>query len=56
MWIEFQLEPLNTNRDKGAYLQSVRLDIPARVVIGTLGISPFMVSSSTKRQLIKITK
>jgi len=28
------------------YLQSVRLDMPAKVVIGTLGISPFILMLS----------
>lgn len=33
----------NFSEHNTVYLQSVRLEIPARVVMGTLGISPFIV-------------
>ena len=42
------------------YLQSVRLEIPARVVMGTLGTSPFMLDCGTcdeqKQKQKNITK
>ena len=35
------------------YLQSVRLAMPANVVIGTLGVSPFILASFWKLKTIK---
>jgi len=38
------IKSMNENKMLKAYLQSVRLVIPANVVIGTLGTSPFILT------------